>query len=448
MQFSAEGYGRHERDLDRADLAASRPARACRLRRSGYRNREGRTLMSRSAPVLFVDASAGASGDMILGALVDLGVPLARIRRALEGLPVGGWTLRGRRVVRCAVAGRKVDVRVKGHQPHRGWAALQKVVAGGKLEPEVRERSLAIFRRLIEAEARAHGLPADKVHLHEAGGTDAIIDVVGACVGLSHLAPGRIVVSPMTTGFGTVRCAHGDYPVPGPATLELVHGCPVRAGNIEAERLTPTGAAILTQIADEWGRLPAMLPKAVGYGAGDRDLGDAPNLLRMVLGEADAATARPSGQVVVLECTLDDSTPQALAFAAERLLEAGALDVVTGPVTMKKSRPGHHLTVLARPEQWEELARRIFEETSTIGLRFRAESRLELERSARTVETEFGPLSVKLAFLGDRVVQAWPEYDQCAAAARRHAVSLTRVQQEALRKLKTARRGARGKRRT
>jgi uncharacterized protein (TIGR00299 family) protein len=344
------------------------------------------------------------------------------------------------------VAGRKVDVRVKGHQPHRGWSALKKVVAGGELDPAVRERSLAIFRRLIEAEGRAHGLPPDKVHLHEAGGTDAIVDVVGACVALQQLAPARIVVSPMTTGFGTVRCAHGDYPVPGPATLELVRGCPVIAGEIEVERLTPTGAAILTQIADEWGQLPGMRPAAVGYGAGDRDLGQAPNLLRMVLGEKESPAIRASGQVVVLECTLDDSTPQALAFAAERLIEAGALDVFTGPVTMKKSRPGHHLTVLARPEDWESLARSVFEETSTIGLRFRTESRLELERTARKVKTSFGTVSVKLSAWGGRIVQAWPEYDECAAAARRHGVPLARVQQEALRKLPVGRSRARAKR--
>jgi len=401
--------------------------------------------MSRTDPLLFIDASAGASGDMILGALVDLGVPLARMRRALETLPVRGWTLRARRVVRCAVAGRKVDVRVSGHQPHRGWKELEKVVARSGLERPVRERALAIFRRLIEAEARAHGLGPEEVHLHEAGGTDAIVDVVGACVGLQHLAPARIVVSPMTTGFGTVRCAHGVYPVPGPATLELVRGCPVRAGEIETERLTPTGAAILTQIADEWGTLPPMRPAAVGYGAGDRDLGETPNLLRMVLGQAAAPAARPSSRVVVLECTVDDSTPQALAFAAERLLEAGALDVFTTAVTMKKSRPGHHLTVLARPEHWEELARRVFEETSTIGLRFRAESRLELERSSRSVATPFGQVTVKLAVLGDEVVQAWPEYEDCAAAARRHGVPLARVQQEALRRLPVARRPARAR---
>lgn len=387
--------------------------------------------------MLFIDATAGASGDMILGALVDLGVPLARIRRAVESLGLDGWTLRSRRVIRCGIAGRKVDVRVRGKQPARGWTALSMAVKGGALDPAVRRRSLAVFRRLIEAEAEAHGLPVNKVHLHEAGGTDAIIDVVGACVGLEHLAPERIVVSPMTTGFGTVRCDHGRYPVPGPATLALVRGFPVRAGSIEVERLTPTGAAILTTVADAWGQLPAMRPRAIGYGSGDRDLGDRPNLLRMVLGEEGRPATRPPGEVAVLSCAVDDSTPQALAFACERLLEAGALDVTTGALTMKKGRSGHQLTVLARPEEWEDLARRMLEETSTIGLRVRYEQRVELDRTTRTVATRFGPIPVKLAKLEGRVLQAWPEYRDCAAAARRHDVPLERVQREALNKIKT-----------
>jgi uncharacterized protein (TIGR00299 family) protein len=390
--------------------------------------------------VLFVDATSGASGDMVLGALVDLGVPLSRIREALNSLPLEGWTLRSRSITRCALAARKIDVRVRGQQPHRGWRALKKVVEDGDLPPGVRRRSLAIFRRLIEAEAKAHGRPATKVHLHEAGGTDAIIDVVGACVGLEYLAPRRIVVSPMTTGYGTVRCAHGVYPVPGPATLELVRGFPVRAGEIEIERLTPTGAAILTQIADEWGNLPAMRPRAIGYGAGDHDLGDTPNLLRMVLGGGDDSLSRPDGVVAVLECTVDDATPQALAFAVQRLLETGALDAFITPVTMKKGRPGHHLTVLARAENWQELARRVFEHTSTIGLRYRVDGRVELQRSLRTVTTRYGRVAVKTAALDGRVVQAWPEYEDCAALARRHEVPLNRVQEAALRQLRLPRR--------
>lgn len=393
--------------------------------------------MSKRGSVLFVDASAGASGDMFLGGLVDLGVPLAHIRRGLEGLSLEGWTLRSRRIVRCGLAARKVDVRVRNARHEaRGWKAIQRILRRAKLDPAVRARSLAIFRRLIEAEAEAHGEAADEVHLHEAGGIDAIVDVVGACIGLQRLDPERIVVSPATTGFGTVRCAHGVYPVPGPATLLLLRGVPVQAGTVEAERLTPTGAAILTAVADDWGPMPPMRPKTVGYGAGERDLGDTPNMLRMVLGDSPAPHGGSGPDVVVVECDVDDMTPQALAFAAEELLRAGALDVSTVPLIMKKGRSGHRLTVLARPADAGTLSRRVLTETSTLGLRFRSENRIELEREIRSVKTVYGAVRVKLGYLDGKLVQSWPEYEDCATLARRRGVPLRLVQRAALNAVK------------
>jgi uncharacterized protein (TIGR00299 family) protein len=388
--------------------------------------------MGKSERLLFIDASAGASGDMILGALVDLGVPLARIRRAIEGLEIDGWSLRSRKIDRCGIAGRKVDVRIRGKEPGRGWRDLKRIVDGADLDRPVKRNALAIFRRLIEAEAEAHGRPLLKVHLHEAGSADAIIDVVGACVGIAHLAPKRIVVSRMTTGYGSVTCDHGEYPVPGPATLLLTRGAPVRGGEIEVERLTPTGAAILTYLADEWSDLPAMKPLAVGYGAGDRDLGRTPNMLRMVLGDAADPLSEGGGEVVVIECAVDDSTPQELAYASDMLLRGGALDVHTAAVIMKKGRCGHLLTVLARPGQHEKLARMIFEQTSTIGLRYRRDRRIELERASHRVKTEYGEVAVKISSLDGEVMQCWPEYDDCARLARRNEVPLRRVQQAAL----------------
>lgn len=384
--------------------------------------------------VLWVDATQGASGDMILGALVDLGVPVQRIRTALKSLPIEGWSLEARPIERCALRATKVHVGVEAHEHGRDWKALCEIVEGGSLAPRVRRRVLTIFRRLIEAEAQVHGRSPEEIHLHEAGGTDAIVDIVGACVGLEHLEVDDMVVSPMTTGFGEVRCAHGVYPVPAPATAQLVRGAPVRGGTIEAERLTPTGAAILTALADGWGAMPAMRPSAVGYGAGSRDLGEVPNMLRMILGERDAAPAGDDarGEVAVLECTIDDATPQALAFAAQRLLCAGALDVTTGAVTMKKGRAGHHLTVLARPEDLERMAGLLLRETPTLGLRFRRERRYELERSSCLVETRFGSCEVKVGTLDGEVLQVWPEYDTCAAAAERHNVPLDQVQRAAL----------------
>ena len=385
--------------------------------------------------VLFVDAGAGAAGDMILGALIGLGLPVARLKRVLGTLALKDWSLRSRRVERQSLVGRKVDVVVRGRQPHRGWKEIERIVKGGDLDPAVRERALGIFRRLIEAEAEVHGLPVERTHLHEAGGTDAIIDVVGACYGLHYLGVERIVVSPMTTGYGTVVCQHGTYPVPAPATLLLVRDCPVVAGNIEVERLTPTGAAILTFVADSWGPMPSMRPAKVAYGAGDREFDDHPNFLRMILGTETAVptAGSPAGsQVLVLETTIDDVPPQTLAYACERLFELGAYEVYTTAVTMKKGRSGHLLTVLGRPDQFDELTACLAAETSTLGLRYRIEQRLEFERSSRKVRTPWGTVRVKTGRAGDREIRAWPEYEDCAAIARRRGVTLAEVQRAAL----------------
>jgi len=386
--------------------------------------------------VLFVDGASGASGDMILGALVDLGVPLETIRRTLALLDLEGWTLEARKIERCALTGTRVIVGVDHEGPARRWRDLETILDNPRLAPRVRERSLAVFRRLVEAEAEVHGTTFERAHLHEAGATDALVDVVGACAGIEHLDVEQIVVSELTTGFGTVQCAHGTYPVPAPATLLLTRGVPVRSGEVETERLTPTGAAILTTLADRWTAMPSLRPQAVGYGAGSKDLGTEPNLLRMVVGESRVEAAGPEtagGEVVVLECTLDDATPQALAFAAGRLLDAGALDVHVSAVTMKKGRPGHLLTVLARPDKLDLMARTMLRETTTFGVRYRSERRFELDREVRRVDTRFGPVRIKIGRLEGRALQAWPEYDDCAALARKHAVPLSEVQQAALR---------------
>ena len=391
--------------------------------------------MSGGRKLAWIDASQGASGDMLLGAFVDLGVPLEHLRTVLGSLPVDGWELHSRRIVRCGLAATKVDVTIDEQAPGRGWRELERIVEGGSLAPRVRERALAVFRRLIEAEAEVHGRSPEEVHLHEAGAIDAIVDVVGACVALEELAIDEIVVSEMTTGFGEIRCAHGVYPVPAPATAALVRGVPVRGGTVESERLTPTGAAILTTLADRWGSLPAMRPTAIGQGAGSRELDGTPNLLRVIVGEAQSGSTGLEtirSEVAVIVCTVDDATPQALAYAARGLLAAGALDVYTAPVTMKKGRQGHQLTVLVRPEDLSPLARQVLRETSTLGLRFRLEQRFELERSVCRVQTEFGPVDVKVGRLDGEVLHTWPEYEDCASLAERHGVPLSRVQQAAL----------------
>jgi pyridinium-3,5-bisthiocarboxylic acid mononucleotide nickel chelatase len=405
--------------------------------------------------ILWIDAAAGAAGDMILGALVDLGAPIKDVRRAVAALDLDGVKLAESRVTRGAVAATRIEVvqpkgRRRGHEPDhahdhddhhvhdhgRDWKSIRRVVAGGKLAAPIRDRALVIFRRLFEAEARAHGLSPEKVHLHEAGAADAIADIVGCAAALHAISADRVVVSPVTTGSGTVRCAHGLYPVPGPATAILLEGVPLSGIGADGERLTPTGAAILTSIASTWGGLPAMTLRAVGHGAGSRDFPERPNVVRAILGERPAAHPEPAvdsaPDCLVVEFTLDDATPQLLAYAVERLREAGALDVHVAPIQMKKGRPGHLVTILARPEHFDAITRTALAETTTLGLRYRREGRVELDRGVERVTTPFGAIRVKTGRLDGRELHAWPEYEDCAAAARKHRVPLLAVQHAAL----------------
>jgi hypothetical protein len=316
----------------------------------------------------------------------------------------------------------------------------------------VRDRALVVFRRLVEAEGLAHGVPSRSVHLHEAGAADAIADVVGACAALHAIAPDRIVVSPITTGSGTVACAHGLYPVPGPATSLLLRGVPISGIEATGERLTPTGAALLTTIANGYGGPPAMTVTGVGVGAGARDYPERPNVLRAMLGGRSLADRPASGDasppsVVVVEFTVDDATPQVLAYAIERLFASGALDVHTTPVQMKKGRAGHQVTALTRTSEFDAVARTALTETTTLGLRFHHEGRVELDRTIERIATRYGAIRVKVGRLDGREIHATPEYDDCAAAARKHRVPLLAVQQAAWAGRPGPRRAARAKRR-
>jgi uncharacterized protein (TIGR00299 family) protein len=394
--------------------------------------------------VLWIDATCGASGDMILGALVDLGAPFAAVKRAVSSLALTGVRLTQRAVVRGAVSATKVDVTISGHRGdhhhvhagesrgHHGrtLADIRKIIAGARIEPAVRDRALVVFRRLVEAEGEAHGVAAGRVHLHEAGAADAIADVVGVATALHALAPDRIIVSPITTGSGTVLCAHGLYPVPGPATSLLLRGAPLSGIEADGERLTPTGAALLTSIAHGYGGPPAMTLTRVGHGAGSRDYPERPNVVRAMLGVREAKAAAP--EVVVCEFSVDDATPQVLAHAVERLFAAGALDVHATSVHMKKGRVGQQITALTRPDRFEAVAKAAFTETTTLGLRFRRESRVELDRTTETVATSYGKIRIKIGKLAGEEVHATPEYDDCTAAAGKHRVSLLTVQQAAL----------------
>ena len=407
--------------------------------------------MSDREKVLWLDATAGGSGDMILGALVDCGAPLAVVARAVAALRLPGVKLARRAVVRGAVAATKIDVVIAGrthddHHVHTAHGArghgrtfhdIRKIVAAAPLEPAVRDRALVVFRRLVEAEAEAHGLTPRTVHLHEAGAADAIADVVGVCAAIHAIGPDRIIVSPLTTGSGTVSCAHGLYPVPGPATSLLLRGAPLTGIEAAGERLTPTGAAILTSIANGYGGPPQMTLTRVGHGAGQRDYAERPNVVRAMLGVRQLANrardeAKPTPRVTVVEFTIDDATPQILAYAIEQLFAAGAKDVHTTPVYMKKGRAGHQITALANAEDFEAVTRVALTETTTLGLRFRIEERIELDRTVERVTTPYGVIRVKVGRLDGAEAHATPEYEDCAAAARKHRIPFLRVQQSAL----------------
>ena len=387
----------------------------------------------------YLDAFSGISGDMTVGALLDLGLPLERVREAVAVLALDGVEVSTERVERSGIAATKFHVRVHGRHPdlphadhprgHRPWVEIRDLLGGSRLPAPVRERALAVFGRLAAAEAEAHGVAVDAVEFHEVGALDAIVDVVGAALGFVHLGVDRIHVAPLPLGQGIVQVAHGSLPVPGPAVAALLRGYAVRFGEGPTELVTPTGAAIVAGLASIES-VPPLRLDAVGYGAGDRVFADRPNLLRIVVGEPLAPPA--SDEVVVLEATVDDSSPQLWEHVLERLLEAGARDAFLTPVVMKKSRPGTTLTVLAAPDDRDRLAAIVFAETSTIGLRWTPWRRVVLPREERRVETPWGAVRVKLALGPDGSRNIAPEFDDCRRLARQHGVALKRVLQAAL----------------
>jgi uncharacterized protein (TIGR00299 family) protein len=409
---------------------------------------------------LHFDAPSGAAGDMTLGALFDLGVPEAAVREALAGLGVGGYELRVARARRGGLMGTDVKVIVEGdrhhhrdHEPehgqhhahpheghdhhshahaeyapheHRHYREIRALVDRGT-RGRVRELSLAIFDRVAVAEAKLHGVEIDEVAFHEVGAIDSIVDTVGAAAAVAWLAPASVSGSPVAVGGGTVRVAHGKLPIPAPATLEICRaaGVPTVPGGVDRELLTPTGAAILATLVESWGPLPPMTAVAVGYGAGDMELADRPNLLRATVGRRLAEAA--AGEIVELAANLDDMSPELCEHVGERLFAAGALDVWWTPTLMKKSRPAFQLGVLVDEPRRAAVTRVILEETTTLGVRAHRATRTVLERRSVSVETAYGAIPVKLGLDGGRVLNAAPEHDACRAAARAHGVPLKEV---------------------
>ena len=381
----------------------------------------------------YFDCFSGAAGDMILGGLVHAGLQLSVLHDVIARLELPGVELAVARAARGGIAATHVEVKIgeAARQRHRHLPYILAMIRGAGLPRAAASNAVRVFERLAGAEALVHGVSVEQVHFHEVGAADAIVDVVGACVGLDALGVDVVVCSPIPTGHGTVTCEHGVMPVPAPATAELLRGVPLATCDERHELTTPTGAAILTTLAKSFGPLPAMAVDAIGYGAGTRENRSRPNFLRVLVGEATEA-GDEADQVVVLEAQMDDSTGQALAYAIERVLEAGALDAFIVPITMKKGRPGQLLTVLSHPDGVPALEDVILAETTTLGVRRHTCARRKLARERESVTTRFGTVRVKTGQRGDRVVKAWPEFEDCATAAKRCGVALRTVQDAAL----------------
>jgi uncharacterized protein (TIGR00299 family) protein len=383
--------------------------------------------------IAYFDCFSGISGDMILGALVDAGLEVERLKAELAHLrwprspDRRPYTLNIETVRRRGLRGTHVQVEVLEKGIERHLHEIEEIIKSSDLPEIVKAQSLAIFHRLAEAEAQVHGISVERVHFHEVGAMDAIIDVVGAAVGLWLLEIERIYASPVHVGCGTVTCAHGTLPVPAPATLELLRGVPIYGRDVEAEMVTPTGAAILTTLAREFGNAPPIQMQQVGYGAGSRDL-PLPNLLRVSVGETvEEVEGYEEDVVTVIEANIDDMNPQLYEHATRRLFDAGALDVFLTPIQMKRGRPGVQLSVLVAEEQVADVLDILFTETTTIGVRTCPMRRWKLVREHVLVQTHYGPIGAKVARRGETVMNVAPEYRECRRVAEEQGVSLKQV---------------------
>ncbi len=368
----------------------------------------------------YFDCVSGVSGDMTLGALVSAGWPAEALREIPARLRLEGVRVEVSAARRGPFAATRVEVHAPERQPHRHLRHVEAILDAADLPAGVRERAKAVFRRLAAAEAEVHGTTVEKVHFHEVGAVDAMVDVAGACAGLEALGVGRVYSSPLPLGGGTVQCEHGRIPVPAPATALLLRGAHVRMGPVEAELVTPTGAALLAALVEDWAApLPALRLDRVGTGAGAREFPDHPNVLRLLVGEPAEAPALPARTVAVLETAIDDGNPQYLADLVPRLLAAGALDAMLAPVLMKKGRPGQWLVVVAEPADARRLADLVLSSTTTLGVRVREERRVEADRFEAVVKTRFGDIQMKVARLVGGTLRAQPEYESVRAAAER-----------------------------
>jgi uncharacterized protein (TIGR00299 family) protein len=401
------------------------------LERSTAENCSG-SLWSRIVRIAHFDCFSGISGDMVLGAVIDAGVPEAAIRTALDslGLPI---QLEVERVKRCGFAATKATIQAADQENYRFLPDVEAILLKSSLTPTQLKLAQAIFQKLAKAESTVHGMPLERVHFHEVGALDSIADILGSAVGLDLLGVDQFSSSPVPTGTGFVKGAHGIMPVPAPGTLELLKGVPLAPSKVEFELTTPTGAAILTTVVTHFTASPELTVERVGHGAGTKDFLDRPNLLRLLIGTASQANSDSSlpnaetDRVAVLETNLDDVAPEIVGYCFEQLFAAGALDVFTVPIHMKKQRPGILLSVICEVEKTSELEAIILRETGTFGIRKTTATRSKLQRASATVETRWGTVKVKKGWRSDGLEIITPEYEDCVKIARASGVPLREV---------------------
>jgi uncharacterized protein (TIGR00299 family) protein len=379
----------------------------------------------------YFDCYSGISGDMILGALVDLGVDLKKIRAGLKTLGLSkGYEIKSRIVTRGLISGVKVDVVVKPvRRPHsRNYKDIKTLISESELPPKVKSSALEIFKRIAKAEAKVHHTSMNKVHFHEVGAVDSIVDIVGGVLGMELLNVERIISSPLNVGEGVVECAHGTLPVPAPATLRLLEGIPCFSTGIKKELVTPTGAGMIGFFAKKFQSLPMMKILKTGYGAGDHVIKNSPNMLRVILGEM--AGEGESQTMTMVETNIDDMNPEFYEHVMELLFKAGAVDVTFTPVSMKKNRPAVTLSVLTPTWKMEKITEVLLSETSTFGVRHHEVNRITLEREILTIKTPHGPVKVKVGSLNGNLLKISPEYEDCKKIARREKLPIKKVYED------------------
>ena len=384
----------------------------------------------KSLRAAYFDCYSGISGDMILGALVDLGVDPEKIRKALKTLDLKGYKLKTSRVQRGLIAGTKVQVSLtkSSHHPARKYSDIKKLIADSDLSSTAKKNSLEIFKRIAQVEAAIHDTTMEKIHFHEIGAVDSIVDIVGGVVAIESLKLDKIYASPLNVGEGFVQCAHGCLPIPAPATLKLLQGIPVFSNGIKKELTTPTGAAMIGFYADKFGSLPAMKIVGDGYGAGDHIIAEMPNMLRVVLGEISAESDE---ELVLIETNIDDMNPEFYEGTMESLFKAGALDVYLTPIIMKKSRPANKISVLSSETDRQAMTEILLHETSSFGVRYFRIGRTVLEREMKTVNISWGSVRIKIGKFNGKVIQISPEYEDCKKIAYKEKVPVKQVYEEA-----------------